>query len=130
VTQRVFENSRNRRRAKRLPCIRSLQIEGSQEFIFDLIPDMPKIMAVGCLVQKRSAARRLQALTSFFATRLWLCGTFADPERRSVLISLRSLWVTLGNEESIFDASRQGGQVPKIAQIHAELLSSYKSAMN
>jgi hypothetical protein len=54
----------------------------------------------------------------------------ADPERRSVLISLRSLWVTLGNEESIFDASRQGGQVPKIAQIHAELLSSYKSAMN
>jgi hypothetical protein len=54
----------------------------------------------------------------------------ADPERRSVLISLRSLWITLGNEESVFDASRQAGQVPKIAQIHAELLSSYKSAMN
>jgi hypothetical protein len=54
----------------------------------------------------------------------------ADPERRSVLISLRSLWITLGNEETIFDASKQLGQVPKIAQIHAELLSSYKSAMN
>jgi hypothetical protein len=54
----------------------------------------------------------------------------ADPERRSVLISLRSLWVTLGNEASIFDASRQASQVPKIAQLHAELLFSYKSAMN
>jgi hypothetical protein len=54
----------------------------------------------------------------------------ADPERRSVLISLRSLWVTLGNEVSIFDASGQVGQVLKIAQIHAELLFSYKSAMN
>ena len=54
----------------------------------------------------------------------------ADPERRSVLISLRSLWITLGKEETIFDASRQAGQVPKIAQIHAELLFSYKSAMN
>jgi hypothetical protein len=54
----------------------------------------------------------------------------ADPERRSVLISLRSLWITLGNEVSIFDASSQTGHVPKIAQIHAELLSSYKNAMN
>jgi hypothetical protein len=52
----------------------------------------------------------------------------ADPERRSVLISLRSLWVALGNEESIFD--KQAGQVPKIAQIHAELMSLYKNAMN
>jgi hypothetical protein len=54
----------------------------------------------------------------------------ADPERRSVLISLRSLWIALGKEETIFDVSRKAGQVPKIAQIHAELLSSYKSAMN
>jgi hypothetical protein len=52
----------------------------------------------------------------------------ADPERRSVLISLRSLWVALGNEVTIFD--RQAGQVPKIAQIHAELMSLYKNAMN
>jgi hypothetical protein len=54
----------------------------------------------------------------------------ADPERRSVLMSLRSLWVVLGNEESIFDKSKQAGQVPKIAQIHAELMSFYKNAMN
>jgi hypothetical protein len=54
----------------------------------------------------------------------------ADPERRSVLISLRSLWIALGNEESILDWSRQTGQVPKIAQIHAELMSLYKSAMH
>jgi hypothetical protein len=54
----------------------------------------------------------------------------ADPERRSVLISLRSLWITLGNEEKIFDMSWQAGQVPKIAQIHAELMSLYRNAMN
>jgi hypothetical protein len=54
----------------------------------------------------------------------------ADPERRSVLVSLRSLWIMLGNEQAIFHASRPAGQVPKIAQIHAELLCSYKNAMN
>jgi hypothetical protein len=54
----------------------------------------------------------------------------ADPERRSVLISLRSLWVALGNEESSFDRSRQAGQVPMIAQIHAELMSLYRNAMH
>jgi hypothetical protein len=54
----------------------------------------------------------------------------ADPERRSVLISLRSLWVALGNEQSILDRSRQAGRVPKIAQIHAELMSVYKNSMN
>jgi hypothetical protein len=50
----------------------------------------------------------------------------ADPERRSVLISLRSLWIAPGNEESILDRSRQAGQVPKVAQIHAELISFFK----
>jgi hypothetical protein len=54
----------------------------------------------------------------------------ADPERRSVLISLRSLWIALGNEGSISDTSRQAGQVPMIAQIHAELLSVYRNAMH
>jgi hypothetical protein len=54
----------------------------------------------------------------------------ADPERRSVLISLRSLWVALGNEDSIRDRSRQSGQVPMIAQIHAELMSLYRNAMH
>jgi hypothetical protein len=54
----------------------------------------------------------------------------ADPERRSVLISLRSLWVALGKEESTFDRSRQAGRVPMIAQIHAELMSLYRNAMH
>lgn len=54
----------------------------------------------------------------------------ADPERRSVLISLRSLWVALGNEESTFDRARHSGQVPMIAQIHAELMSLYRNAMH
>jgi hypothetical protein len=54
----------------------------------------------------------------------------ADPERRSVLISLRSLWVALGNEDAIRDRSRQSGQVPMIAQIHAELMSLYRNAMH
>jgi len=53
----------------------------------------------------------------------------ADPERRSVLISLRSLWVALG-KDSILDGSRQSGQVPMIAQIHAELMSLYRNAMH
>jgi hypothetical protein len=54
----------------------------------------------------------------------------ADPERRSVLISLRRLWISLGTEGSVSDSSRQAGQAPKIAQIHAELLFSYRRAMN
>jgi hypothetical protein len=54
----------------------------------------------------------------------------ADPERRSVFISLRSFWIALGNKETNFDESRQTGQVPMIAQIHAELMSLYKDAMN
>jgi len=54
----------------------------------------------------------------------------ADPERRSVLISLRNLWVMLGSDKSIFDGPRQADPVPNIAQIHAELMLLYKSAMN
>ena len=52
----------------------------------------------------------------------------ADPERRSVLISLRNLWVSLGNDKPYSDRSRQ--TVSIIAQIHAELMCSYKNAMN
>jgi hypothetical protein len=48
----------------------------------------------------------------------------ADPEHRSVLVSLRSLWVALGSEAG------PAGQAPKIAQIHDELMVSYKNAMN
>jgi hypothetical protein len=52
----------------------------------------------------------------------------ADPDRRSVLISLQSLWVSLGNDEPYSDSSRQ--TVSIIAQIHAELMCSYRNAMN
>jgi hypothetical protein len=54
----------------------------------------------------------------------------ADPERRSVLISLRGLWLALGEQESVLDRRRPDGQVPVIVQIHAELMSLYKNAMN
>jgi hypothetical protein len=54
----------------------------------------------------------------------------ADPERRSVFVSLRRLWIALGNKEAVSHESRQTGQVPMIAQIHAELMSLYKDAMN
>ena len=53
-----------------------------------------------------------------------------DPERRSVLISLKSLLVAPGHQQWIFDRSRQAGRVPKIAQIHAELMPLYKHSMN
>jgi hypothetical protein len=52
----------------------------------------------------------------------------ADPDCRAVLISLRSLWVSLENDKPYSDRSRQA--VPIIAQIHAELMCSYRNAMN
>jgi hypothetical protein len=52
----------------------------------------------------------------------------ADPDCRAVLISLRSLWVSLKNDKPYSDRSRQA--VPIIAQIHAELMCSYRNAMN
>jgi hypothetical protein len=54
----------------------------------------------------------------------------ADPERRSVLISLQGIWVALGNEQLVFDTSGQKACVPMIAQIHVELMSFYRNAMN
>ena len=52
----------------------------------------------------------------------------ADPDCRAVLISLRNLWVSLENDKPYSNRSRQ--TVPKIAQIHAELMCSYRNAMN
>jgi hypothetical protein len=54
----------------------------------------------------------------------------ADPERRLVLMSLQNLWVALGNEGATLDRLRQASPVPKIAQIHVELMALYKNAMN
>jgi hypothetical protein len=68
VTQRVVKTYRHGKRAKCLPCIRSLQIEGPQEFIFDLTADMPKLWPLALWV--RSAQWRDGYKTSIFATRL------------------------------------------------------------
>jgi hypothetical protein len=53
----------------------------------------------------------------------------ADPERRIVLSSLRSVWVALGNKQSFLEAPEQAG-LSTIAQIHTELMSVCKNAMH
>jgi hypothetical protein len=52
----------------------------------------------------------------------------ADPERRVVLESLRSLWIALGNEQPLF--AERAHQLPTIAQIHAELMSVCRNGMH
>ena len=54
----------------------------------------------------------------------------ADPERRIVLSSLRSVWVALANKQSFLDGPEQAGQLSNIAQIHTELMSICKNAMH
>jgi hypothetical protein len=54
----------------------------------------------------------------------------ADPERRVVLSSLRSVWVALGNQRSFLEAPEQAKQLSNIAQIHTELMSVCKNAMH
>jgi|HubBroStandDraft_6_1064221.scaffolds.fasta_scaffold267577_3 hypothetical protein len=54
----------------------------------------------------------------------------ADPERRVVLNSLRSLWIALGSEQSSFDGRELAGQLSTIAQIHTELMSVCRDAMH
>ena len=54
----------------------------------------------------------------------------ADPERRVVLNSLRSLWLALGNEQPFSDGLKRTGQLSTIAQIHVELMFVCRSAMH
>jgi hypothetical protein len=54
----------------------------------------------------------------------------ADPERRVVLSSLRSVWVALGNRRAVLEAPEQAAQVSTIAQIHIELMMVCKNAMH
>jgi hypothetical protein len=54
----------------------------------------------------------------------------ADPERRIVLSSLRSVWVALGNKQPFLEARDQVRQLSNIAQIHTELMSICKNAMH
>jgi hypothetical protein len=54
----------------------------------------------------------------------------ADPERRIVLESLRSLWIALSNERSLLDEPDRAGQLSTIAQIHTELMAVCRTAMH
>jgi hypothetical protein len=54
----------------------------------------------------------------------------ADPERRIVLESLRSLWIALCNELSLFDEPDRADQLSTIAQIHTELMAGCRRAMH
>jgi hypothetical protein len=53
----------------------------------------------------------------------------ADPERRVVLDSLRSVWIALGNKQTSFDSGR-AGHISTIAQIHTELMTGCRYAMH
>jgi hypothetical protein len=53
----------------------------------------------------------------------------ADPERRVVLDSLRTLWIALGNKQP-FDRVGRAGQLCTIVQIHAELMLTCRNAMH
>ena len=54
----------------------------------------------------------------------------ADPERRVVLSSLRSLWIALGNGQSRFQGAERTVHLSTIAQIHTELMSVCRNAMH
>jgi hypothetical protein len=53
----------------------------------------------------------------------------ADPQRRIVLESLRSLWIELCDIDSVPGDDR-ADQFSIIAQIHAELVLGYRTAMH
>jgi hypothetical protein len=54
----------------------------------------------------------------------------ADPERRIVLESLRSLWIALCNSLSLRDDRHQANHLATIAQIHTELMATCRTAMH
>jgi hypothetical protein len=54
----------------------------------------------------------------------------ADPERRIVLESLRSLWVALCNPISLRCEPDRASQLSTIAQIHTELMAVCRAAMH
>ncbi len=54
----------------------------------------------------------------------------ADPERRVVLESLRSVWIALCNGLPLLDEADRARRLSTIAQIHAELMAVCRSAMH
>jgi hypothetical protein len=53
--------------------------------------------------------------------------TIADPERRIVFESLRSLWIELGSE---LPMSRPHTQLATVTQIHTQLMAGCRNAMH
>jgi hypothetical protein len=54
----------------------------------------------------------------------------ADPERRIVLNSLRSVWIALGNKKASSEGPGRAGHLSTIAQIHTELMTACRHAMH
>lgn len=54
----------------------------------------------------------------------------ADPERRVVLRSLRSVWIALGSKRWLLEVPEKAAQFSTIAQIHTELMSVCQNAMH
>jgi hypothetical protein len=54
----------------------------------------------------------------------------ADPERRLVLESLRSVWIEVCDSLSLFDDPDRAHDLSAIAQIHRELMVACKTAMH
>ena len=54
----------------------------------------------------------------------------ADPERRIVLESLRSLWLALSGPIALPYGSDRASQLSTIAQIHTELMADCRTAMH
>lgn len=54
----------------------------------------------------------------------------ADPERRIVLESLRSLWIELCNSLSLVGEPDQASDFSTIVQIHSELMAVCRTAMH
>jgi hypothetical protein len=54
----------------------------------------------------------------------------ADPERRLVLESLRSVWIEVCDSLSLFDDSDRAHDLSAIAQIHRELMVACRTAMH
>ena len=54
----------------------------------------------------------------------------ADPERRIVLESLRSVWIALCNALPLLDERDCVSRLSTVAQIHAELMAVSRTAMH